>query len=369
TILHAYVTHRRNEALAKLQADVKAIEEEIARLDISLASTPPENAAMQATLTDSRYRLFLRLTEIRTSNSSTDGGIKIISPPDTPVSPSSPRPVRNALLAGLVGGVFGLGLALIRDATSDRLSEPNEVEVRSQLPVLASLPRLRDSRKRRPAQDEDEYREQVRLLLAKALLLVAGARCSSNSPFNLQEDYQFGTSDVGSYSRSRVARLLVTAAGPYRAASFLAREIATTSANVGLRTLLISTSSDPSGSAQKTPGSEFAGDSNGGSYREVSAARLYRLSIAGGDASMRALLEDGPPKHSFSAALERFDLDLVVVAASAEGVLPDGSPIARLADGVLITVLLDRTTRAELRDTLTLLRSTDAQVLGIVTLR
>ncbi|MDQ4144871.1 MAG: hypothetical protein M3198_14250 [Actinomycetota bacterium] len=108
-------------------------------------------------------------------------------------------------------------------------------------------------------------------------------------------------------------------------------------------------------------------DSSNGTYPETPIPGLFRLSVGDGDASFRALLGNGQPERSFATALERFDLDLVVLAASAEAVLPDGNPIARLADGVLITVMLGRTTRAELRDALSLLRSAGAHVLGTAT--
>jgi capsular exopolysaccharide synthesis family protein len=57
-----------------------------------------------------------------------------------PSSPSSPKPVRNTLLGGLVGLLLGLGVALVREKTDRRLRDPDQLEEAFGLPVLACLP-------------------------------------------------------------------------------------------------------------------------------------------------------------------------------------------------------------------------------------
>jgi capsular polysaccharide biosynthesis protein len=57
-----------------------------------------------------------------------------------PDSPISPNPVRNILLALLVGLMIGVGLALLLDYLDDDWSSPEEVERISGVPTFAVVP-------------------------------------------------------------------------------------------------------------------------------------------------------------------------------------------------------------------------------------
>jgi succinoglycan biosynthesis transport protein ExoP len=51
-----------------------------------------------------------------------------------------PKPVRNGILAGILGLALGLGLAFLREALNTRVRTVEEVEERLDLPLLARLP-------------------------------------------------------------------------------------------------------------------------------------------------------------------------------------------------------------------------------------
>ncbi len=61
---------------------------------------------------------------------------------EVPDSPVSPKPVRNAILALLVGGLLGLLVAFLRDLLDRRLRSPEDVTAAVPLPVLG---RIRDA--------------------------------------------------------------------------------------------------------------------------------------------------------------------------------------------------------------------------------
>lgn len=68
------------------------------------------------------------------------GGAEVVNDADVPETPTSPTPLRSAVLAGAVGLVLGVGLALLLDLLDDRIHGVDDVErVVPGLPVLAAV--------------------------------------------------------------------------------------------------------------------------------------------------------------------------------------------------------------------------------------
>ena len=62
--------------------------------------------------------------------------VEVASPATEPESPSSPRPVRDGILALALGLIFGIVLAFLRDSLDRRLTDPNDVHHQLQIPIL-----------------------------------------------------------------------------------------------------------------------------------------------------------------------------------------------------------------------------------------
>lgn len=62
---------------------------------------------------------------------------------DVPGSPISPNPVRNALIAFVVGGMLGLGLAFLLEYLDDSWQSAEEVEQVSGVPTLGTIPEFK----------------------------------------------------------------------------------------------------------------------------------------------------------------------------------------------------------------------------------
>jgi capsular exopolysaccharide synthesis family protein len=60
----------------------------------------------------------------------------------TPSSPSSPKVVKTLLIAGVIGLVIGLSLALIREAMDGRIKNADALESRLRAPVLGVIPKF-----------------------------------------------------------------------------------------------------------------------------------------------------------------------------------------------------------------------------------
>ena len=69
--------------------------------------------------------------------------VSLIEPAQSPLYPVSPKPMRNLLLALLLGVFAGLGLAFFFNYFDDSLEMVEDVEEYLQLPVLASIPELK----------------------------------------------------------------------------------------------------------------------------------------------------------------------------------------------------------------------------------
>ena len=66
---------------------------------------------------------------------------EIIAPAVPPPASSSPQPVRNALIAMILGGAAGASFALLREHVNDRVRTRDEAARAANAPVLAALPK------------------------------------------------------------------------------------------------------------------------------------------------------------------------------------------------------------------------------------
>jgi capsular exopolysaccharide synthesis family protein len=143
----------REGALAAAKKELKSVDKNLQALGAERAANP-EDAVLQAKLDTeiARYAIvFQRVQDLLRA----EGGpapLQVIGTPE--VAPleggviSAPQDRRaRALLAGVLGLVLGLGVALAVDRLDNRLRERDQVEEAFGLPVLGEIPRI--SRRRR----------------------------------------------------------------------------------------------------------------------------------------------------------------------------------------------------------------------------
>jgi len=92
----------------------------------------------------SEYGLMLRekFESLQILEQFQDGGFRLVQPADVPEAAFSPQPLRNGVLALVVGLVLGVGLAFLLAYLDRRLKDEEALERAFQLPVLASVPAL-----------------------------------------------------------------------------------------------------------------------------------------------------------------------------------------------------------------------------------
>lgn len=90
----------------------------------------------------SEYGLLLKekYENLRILESMQNGGFTIVQRALAPVGPFAPQPLRNAILAVIVGLVLGVGLAFLLDYLDKRIKDEKALEKELGVPVLASVP-------------------------------------------------------------------------------------------------------------------------------------------------------------------------------------------------------------------------------------
>ena len=99
-------------------------------------TTSPEASALfnqQAVLKE-------QLAQMQVSGAVDTGDVVLVTPAQPPVSPSSPKPVQDALLGLAAGLALGLGAAFLRDSLDDKLTSKEAAEHAGGAPVLAMTP-------------------------------------------------------------------------------------------------------------------------------------------------------------------------------------------------------------------------------------
>ena len=155
--LHAHLQEEllRNEAERKAlrtRGDAQAAQlgEFQQRLEkLKRISMEFDHLQQQVQLEEQNYRPYLiKFEESRISNAMDAeriASVRVIEPAHSPISPLNSK-VPLKILLGLFFGVFGgLGLAFLLEFTSSRLETIDDIEGYLELPVLASIPKLKVS--------------------------------------------------------------------------------------------------------------------------------------------------------------------------------------------------------------------------------
>jgi succinoglycan biosynthesis transport protein ExoP len=92
----------------------------------------------------SRGDLERRAEELAVLASLQTGKAELVQPAEVPTSPSSPRPVRNAILGSVLGLLLGGALALHVEQFDRRLKDPDEIGRIFERPILGAIPESRE---------------------------------------------------------------------------------------------------------------------------------------------------------------------------------------------------------------------------------
>jgi tyrosine-protein kinase len=276
--------------------------------------------------------------------------VEIARAAQTPKTPSSPQTKRNTLLGGIVGLVFGLLAAFVRDSLDRRLRNADEVQAELHLPVIGRIPddalghagfangRVDDA-------DVETHLEAFRMLRTNLEFLQAG---------------------------SPMKTVMVTSGLPEEGKSTVALALAGAAAVAGKRTLLVECDlrrpclADRLG-IEEEPGltdyllgeakpadilqvvklgiSPGANGANGSDAGEDEVGSMVCIT-AGQTAQLPAEMLGSDKFSSFLSKVSKA-YDMVVVDTSPILSVVDALELAPQVDGLLVCVRLSKTTRDE----------------------
>ena len=130
------VATRREGAQADLQRAIDA-------LNVTLNATPPAAAGAA----DSTRALRDQIARLRALKAVETGGVQIVEQATPPEQRSSPKPVRNAVIAGLVALALALFVVVLLARFDKRISDEDELAEVMGVPVLARIPQPSRSRR------------------------------------------------------------------------------------------------------------------------------------------------------------------------------------------------------------------------------
>jgi capsular polysaccharide biosynthesis protein len=300
-----------------------------------------------------------RISQLSVAENSAGSDLQIVAPADPPESPSSPRPLRNAIIA-IFGSLFlAVLIALGRDQLSPRVGSPRELGRLLDLRVLAGVPYVRQGSRRASLMSEVEAEAYETLRAAVEVGAPPGART-----------------------------LLVTGAVHAEGKTTVTWRLGNALARTGHRTLIVSADLrvPRMQDVAKVPlgtglADILAAAESESSIREVveeaiveivpaNAARrqngCLHMITSGGEVRDPGRLLAGPGLNELLHHLRELDYDFVLLDAPPLIGIADSQVLARSVDQLMLVTRLDRLTLDHVAELREIVDRLDVPVLGLV---
>jgi succinoglycan biosynthesis transport protein ExoP len=346
-----FVQYRQSVAESSLTSAEAQLRAQISSLGHQLSSfrgntTSPEASALlnqQAVLKE-------QLAQMQVSGAVDTGDVVLVTPAQTPTSPSSPKPAQDALLGFAAGLALGLGAAFLRDSLDDKLASKEAAEQAGGAPVLAMTPALRS------------WRRQQTLIV----VVTDPTSPAAESYRSLRTSLQFARQE------GELGCLVVTSPGAAEGKTATLANLGVVFAQAGERVVLVSCDL-----RRPRIGAFFGLDERAGltsvllgeqtlDQAVLPVPHFDRLCLLpAGPVPNPAELLNGPRARDIFAELrKRFDLVLI----DSPPVLPvtDAAILSRYADATLIIAAAGQTRRGDLHRAAEKLNRVGATILGIV---
>lgn len=368
--LQSSTTQSQDDALAAAEAELDAIEANIAKLQEQRSDDSSDDVLQAKINTElTRYGIVFQRVQDLLSADEPAPSLQILGTAQvTPIDPggiSAPTDRRaRALLAGAVGLLLGLGLALTVDRLDTRLRERDEVEDAFGLPVLAEVPKI--SRRARAdhalvteLRPDSEMAEAYRSLRSAITLVSQSARLLDGAA---GESGHQGTPQV----------LVVTGAEGSQGKSTTVVNLAAAVAETGRSVLVIDCDfRKPEAHLflDARPGSDLA-DLVTSDFSGYLDQIVRSTSVRGVD-----LVTSIEPVRNSTAVVSRMPGIIADARGRADVVLIDSSPllvtsdavdVLRYADAALVACRVGRTTYNQATRARRLLQRANVTLLGVV---
>ncbi|MBN2001372.1 polysaccharide biosynthesis tyrosine autokinase [candidate division KSB1 bacterium] len=180
-------------------------------------------------LADEMYlMLSQRWEEARINEAEKIGNMRIIDRAELPKHPVWPRKRLNLLIGVIFGLTIGFGLAFFLESLDTSIKTPEEVERKTNLAIIGSIPRIRVGEKAKNPDASKGYQTPSEILITHSM----PASPASEAYRTLRTNLQF--SDMENFRT-----FMLTSSGPREGKSTTIANLAITTAQMGLKTLII----------------------------------------------------------------------------------------------------------------------------------
>ena len=237
------------------QTKAKDLKEIIKNYNIELSHLPEKelNVARlerDRTVNNEIYMMLLRkMEEARIMEEGRIGNIRVIDKAILPQIPIAPRRAMNIIIGLIVGIVLGIGMAVFLESMDVSLKDIGEIEAKTGLPVLATIPLMEDARggrygkrgygrsqskssKKTPSSDGDTTKEASKI--AEHLVTHSSPKSAIAETYrSLRTSLQFSGVD------KPVKSVIITSGNPGEGKSTTVANLAITTAQMGMKTLIV----------------------------------------------------------------------------------------------------------------------------------
>lgn len=349
------------EVLQRAQDVKKRLDElnaKITRLSSPGKSDSPQTQTLktQREAAETQYLVLQQKYEqVQVDAALRQGGAQVIEHATGAFGPVSPRPLRNALLALMMGTLLGCGLAFVLEQLDDTVRADDELgRLAPGIPVLGHIPAVADWKDRGQAR----------------LIATEDPRSAASEAYrSLRTSIQFMS------LRQPLRTLMVTSAGSGEGKTTTIANLAVTLARSGKNVVALSCDLRRPRTQSFFRGGSGVGLTSVllGEAQLQAAFRSYSLIAS----SVLRVLDSGPlpPNPSELLGTASFAQLLGDVSAGADIVLMDTPPLlpvtdalvlAPQVDGVLLVVSAGTTSRRSLNRAIQLLAQANAPIIGVV---
>jgi capsular exopolysaccharide synthesis family protein len=346
TFAGQFIAFRKKAERATLLHAKGLAEEEFERL------TPPQQHGPRGESLSRAAEKLSVLASLQTGN------VELVQPAVVPSSPSSPNTTRNCLVGVVLGFIFGVALSFLLERLNRKIRDPEEAREILQLPILGTVPE------------------------SKAIVRSNEGASAVDLPFVETEAFRTMRASLRYFNvdnkiRSVVLMSALAKTGKTTVAWNLARANALFASTVLVETDLRKPSLAGYHSLKRGPGlselltgqAELADVVQRVSVAPPDAAhdeqRWLDVVVAGSVPPNPAdLIESQTMADLLTQLTESYDL--VVIDSTPLGVIADAYPLLTAADGVILVVKIEDTSKDEARDLREQIDRLGAHPLGVV---
>ena len=375
TYAEAYLDVRRDRVLREVTAardvlddQIDELERSVIELDRALEQRREDGGAVGALQLDRdvQFSRLSRLLEQRAAlvedGAELSSGGQVLSAAQVPTTPFRPQPLRDGLLAVLVGLAVGVGIALLRDHLDDRVRD--ELDLRRATGMRPLLGRI-------PAYDNGD-----KLMRRGAISVVDPNSIASESYRELSTNLRFLLTPAGGASirgeEGRARSIMVVSASADDGKTATAVNLAIVAARAGQRVILVDADlRRPSVNASLGLGRLRGLTDTSLAQQPVTDALVavgvdgLRFLPAGTIPPNPADFLAGPGMQQVHRQLETI-CDLIIYDTPAALAVPDALEVGRLVDGAILVLGHERSTRREIVAAVERLEQVGVPVLGTV---